>query len=134
MPVPESVVEEVVRDFSDQMKEPHFTQAAVGHFVESQPELARFLSIRASRIGGTQGVISAAFHGELMGECLRRHEHRELPQVSFSDLDRASKGDPITTFAAREPALSSYVASNVDDDALRLELSRIGLALSLVLS
>lgn len=134
MPVPEAVVEEVVRDISERMKEPHFTQAAVGHFVESQPELARFLSIRANRIGGAQGVVSVAFHGELICECLRRHEGSELPQVSFNGLDRASQGDPIATFAAEEPALSSYVASNVEDDALRLELCRIGLALSLARS
>lgn len=132
MPVPESVVEAVVREFSDSMKDPQFTQVTVGHFVESQPELARFLSVKSARIGGAQGVLEAAFHAELLGECLRRSLKRTLPAVSLRALDRASQGDPQATLSKREPALASYIASNIEHDALRLELCRLGLALSLV--
>ena len=133
MPVPESVVEAVVLETSERMKEPHFTQVAVGHFVESQPEMARFLSVKSARIGGAQGVLEAAFHAELLCECLRRSLKRELPTVSLRVLDRASQGDTVATFSAREPALASYIASNIAQEALRLELCRIGLALALAL-
>lgn len=115
------------------MKEPQFAQVAVGHFVESQPEMARFLSVRSARIGGAQGVLEVAFHGELLCECLRRSLKRELPSVSLRVLDRASQGDTVATFTSREPALASYVASNIEQESLRLELCRIGLALSLAL-
>jgi hypothetical protein len=132
MPVPESVVASVVADTSTRMKDPQFTQIAVGHFVETQGEIARFLSARAARIGGAQGVLEAAFHAELLCECLRRHSGRtSLRAVDLRTLDHATKGDPVAAFSAREPALASYVASNVEAEVLRGELCRIGLALVL---
>ena len=50
MAIEEAVVAEVVRETSERMKDPLFSQLAVGHFVESQPELAGYLSARAPRI------------------------------------------------------------------------------------
>lgn len=129
----ESMVAEVVALTSERMREPSFSQLAVGNFVEEQPEIARFLSARAGRIGGAQGVLEVAFHAELLCECLRRSLGRELPQVNLRTLDRASRDDPAATFSAREPALASLVASNVESESVRAELCRIGLALLLAL-
>ena len=131
MAVSESVVSSVVSETSERMRDPQFTQVAVGHFVETQPEIARFLSARSRSIGGAQGVLEAAFHAELMCECLRRQSHGDVPAVDLRTLDRASQGDVVTVFSEREPALASYVASNVETQLLRRELCRIGLALVL---
>ncbi|MET0343917.1 MAG: hypothetical protein ABW252_23080 [Polyangiales bacterium] len=133
MPVPESVVASVVQDTSERMRDPEFTQLTVGHFVESQPELARYLSARAGRIGGAQGVLEAAFHAERLSECLHRHAGKPPRVVDLRTLDRASKGDPVAAFTEREPALASYVASNVDGEPLRREICRLALALALTL-
>ena len=133
MAVPESVVTSVVTETSERMRDPQFTQLTVGHFVEMQPELARFLSARSRSIGGAQGVLEAAFHAELMCECLRRSRGADVPAVDLRTLDRASQGDPVAVFTVREPALASYVASNIEAQALRRELCRIGLALVLAL-
>ena len=130
MAVLEALVAQVVQDISERMKDPKFTQIAVGHFVESQPQLAQYLSGRSGRIGGSQGVLELAFHAELLSECLRKSLGRELPRVDFKALDLASQGDPVARFSTREPALASYVASNIDDERLRVELCRIGLALA----
>lgn len=134
MPVLEDVVASVVNDTSARMSDPQFAQIAVGHFAQAQPHLASYVSGRASRIGGAQGVLEVAFHAELLCECLRKVRGKELPAVPLRFLERAAKGDPVAEFAATEPALSSYVASNVDNDVVRLELCRIGLALVLALN
>lgn len=134
MPVPESVVESVVGETSTKMGDPQFAQVAVGHFVQSQPELASYLSSRGPRIGGAQGVLEVAFHAELLSECLRQaHQREDLPRVPFRLLERASKGDALVELTAAEPALASYVASNVEHELVRVELCRIGLALVLAL-
>ncbi len=132
MAVPESVVEQVVTDVSSQMQDPNFVQLSVGVFVEAQPQISRFLSAKAARLGGAQSLVHLVFHAQVLLECMRRHTGHELPEVSFIQLDQASQErDFKLAFAAREPHLASYVASNVDDDALKNELCRIGLALGL---
>jgi len=131
MAIPESLVADVVRETSKRMKDPRFTQIAVGHFVESQPQLAHYLSIKSTRIGGAQGVMVLAFHAEFLCECLRTKLGRDLPSVEFKLLDLASQGDPVARFTTREPALANYVASNLDDAIQRTELCRIGLALAM---
>jgi hypothetical protein len=130
MAVLESVVASVVSDTSQRMSDPQFAQVAVGNFVQTQPELASYLSSRSSRIGGAQGVLEVAFHAELLSECLRQAHRREaLPRVPFRMLERAATGDAMVDFSAAEPALASYVASNVERELIRVELCRIGLAL-----
>jgi len=133
MPVLEDVVASVVHDTSLRMSDPAFAQVAVGHFVQSQPALASYVSGRASRIGGAQGVLEVAFHAELICECLRQLRGKELPGVPLRYLERAAKGDAVADFSAAEPALASYIASNVEHEPVRLELCRIGLALVLAL-
>lgn len=129
MPIAEAVVEEIVSVVSERMKDPQYTQLAVGSFVEGQPELARYLSAKGARIGGAQAVVELAFHAELLCECLRRELGSELPVISLRKLDVASQGDASARLSELEPALASYVASNLEDDKLKLELCRIGLAL-----
>jgi len=133
MPVPETLVASVVADTSRRMSDPQFAQVAVGHFAQAQADLASYLSSRASRIGGAQGVLEVVFHAELLCECLRQHHGKELPRVPLRLLERAAKGDAVAEFAAAEPALASYVASNVDGEPVRVELCRVGLALKLAL-
>jgi hypothetical protein len=129
VPIAEAEVEKLVSEVSERMKDPQYTQLAVGSFVESQPELARYLSAKGARIGGAQSVVELAFHAELLCECLRRDLASELPVISLRKLDVASQGDTTGRLTELEPALASYIASNLDDEKLKLELSRICLAL-----
>lgn len=128
MAVPEALVARVVGEVSRQLSDPQYTQLAVGRFVESQPQVSRFLSARASTIGG-EAVIVAAFHAELVSECLRRHWARsELPLIGFAELDAAAV-DSVERLAAQEPALANYLATNVEGDPLREVLALVALAL-----
>lgn len=128
MAVPEALVARVVAEVSRQLADPRYTQLAVGRFVESQPQVSQFLSARASKIGG-EAVIVAAFHAEVVSECLRRHTARsELPPVGFAELDAAAT-DAATRLAAEEPALANYLATNVEGEELRGVLALVTLAL-----
>jgi hypothetical protein len=133
MAVLEAVVSAVVSQTSERMKDPSFAQLHVGSFVEGQPHMSRFLSAKAARLGGAEALIQLAFHGQVLLECLQQQAKRAMPVVDFPLLDRASQGDFVAAFAAREPALASYVASNMEDANLRSELCRIGLALAMAL-
>ncbi len=128
MAVPEALVARIVTEVSRRLADPQYTQLAVGRFVESQPHISQFLSARASKIGG-EAVIVAAFHAEVVSECLRRHAGRsELPPLGFADLDAAA-ADATERLAAEEPALANYLATNVDGDELRQVLVLVALAL-----
>ena len=130
MPISEAVVAEVVARVSESMKDPSYAQLAVGGFVQAQPHISQYLSAKAARIGGAQSVVHIVFHAEVMAECFRHGQDKHVDDVvvEYRSLDRASRGDVMAEFQKREPALSSYVASNVDEEPLRLELCRIGLA------
>ena len=129
MAVSEALVEQVVRETSQRMQDAQYAQLAIGHFAEQQPRVVQYLAAIAARLGGEEGVVQLAFHAELLCECLRRSSTRALPVVEWEALDVASREDPVAVFARREPALASYVASNLEAPAWRLELCRIGIAL-----
>lgn len=129
MAVSEELVEQVVRETSERLSDANYAQVAIGHFAEEQPRVVQYLAAIAGRLGGEEGVVQLAFHAETLCECLRRSLGRPLALVEWEALDAASREEPTATFSRREPALASYVASNMETPALRLELCRIGVAL-----
>lgn len=132
MPILEANVADVVARVSERMKDPNYAQLAIGSFVQAQPHISQYLSAKAGRIGGAQSVVHIVFHAEVLAECWRVQDKVvDDVVVEYRQLDLASQGDVTARFTEREPALASYVASNVDDPILRLEICRIGLALSL---
>lgn len=130
--VPEALVEAVVREVSERLADPAYAQVAVGSFVAAQPHVARFLSARGTALGG-EGVVHAAFHGELLREALERHLGSTPRVASFRDLDATAGADAMKRFSSSQPALASYLASNVEDEALRELLAHVGLAITRLL-
>jgi hypothetical protein len=110
------------------MGDPSYPQLAVGNFVQNHPDVSRFVTAQADNLGGGEAVIHVVFHAEVLAECFRRHGKADLVAVDFAALDRASTEDPMSEFDRVQPALASYVASNVDSPALRGILAHIGLA------
>jgi|GEM_PF-1719455 len=134
MAVSEAMVAQVVAEISERMKDPNFVQLSVGSFVEEQPHISRFLSAKAGRLGGAQVLMELVFHAEVLRECLSRGAAgRDVPEVDFRLLDRASQGDFQQAFSKREPHLANYVASNLEQDVQRGELCRVGLSLCMAL-
>lgn len=129
MSVPESTVEAVVREVSERMSDPSYGQLAVGTFVAAQPQVARFLSAAGAKLGADV-VVHAAFHAEVMRECLERHLGAPPRTASFRDLDDAAGDDAAGRFGKKEPALASYLALNVDEEVLCGLFAHVGLTLS----
>ena len=129
MPVPEAAVEKVVKSVSKKMRDPSYAQVAVGSFVEAQPDLTQFVTAQSDDLGGTDAVVMAIFHAEVLAECFRAHTKRELRAVGFPDLDQVATKDPLAKLGEEEPALASYVASNIDGDKPRAILAHVALAL-----
>jgi hypothetical protein len=127
--VPESVVEKVVKSVSSRLSDPNYAQVAVGTFVEAFPDVSRFISAHADELGGGEAMIHVVFHAQVLAEAFETHRKRVAKEIGFVDLDRAAAAEPEEAFAAAEPALASYVASNIDEPIVRRLLSHIGLAL-----
>ncbi|MEO0321933.1 MAG: hypothetical protein AAF447_03180 [Myxococcota bacterium] len=128
--IPEAVVERVVAEISRRLEDPSYAQVAVGQLVESQPFVSRYLSARTDALGSGEAVIHAAFHLDTMAACFRAQLGLEvLEPLSFADLDAASGDDVAERFAAAQPALAAYVATNTEGEALRATLALVGLAM-----
>ncbi len=128
--VPEAVVEKVVQSVSKRLSDPNYAQVAVGTFVQTFPDVSRFITAHADDLGGGEAVIHVVFHAQVLAEVFETHRKRAPNEIGFGELDQAARGDVEKSFAKAEPALSSYVASNVDDAAVRKLLAHIGLALA----
>ena len=130
--IPEELVAQVVSDISARMADPQFVQIAVGRFVQAQPAISQFLSARASAFGG-EAVIHAAFHSDIVSECDRRQLGRDvLPEVGFPDLDRVAADPSMPQLALDQPAIASYLASNVEGEPLREVIALVARALAAV--
>ena len=75
------LVASVVAETSERMKDPAYTQMAVGAFVEEQKHVSQYLSSRSARLGGANGVITLVFHAQILSECLRTERKAEVPLV-----------------------------------------------------
>jgi hypothetical protein len=128
MRIPEETVEAVVSDVSKKMASPSYAQVAVGSFVQTQPNVSRYISAHSDDLGGGEAVIHLVFHAEVLAECFRRELGRAIGALDFSDLDAAHHTDPLAELGRRQPAIASYVASNLDDDGSRKLLAHVALA------
>jgi hypothetical protein len=129
MPVPEELVAKVVSEVSDRMAQPSYAQVAIGTFAEAHPDVSRYVTAHSEEIGGGEAVIHTVFHAQVIAECLDRHRGRATSPVSFGDLDATAVADSMGALAKKEPALASYLASNVDSGLIRELIAHICLAL-----
>ena len=137
--IDEPLVQQVVLDISSRMKDPNYTQVAVGDFVQSQPHLAQYLSAKLRSVADGEAVMVAAFHGSLLRECFRRALGTpELRVIDFPSLDRvatrvsaegASDAPAEGLLANENKALADYLTSNVDEAEIRESLALVALAL-----
>jgi len=129
MPVPEELVAEVVSAVSERLADPNYAQIAVGTFAQAHPDVSRYVTAHTEELGGGEAVIHTVFHAQLLAECFDRHRGRATPPIGFAELDATSTGDAMEAFAKKQPALASYLASNVDSGQIRELVAHIGLAL-----
>jgi hypothetical protein len=130
MPIPETLVAEVVSEVSQRMSDPSYAQVAIGGFVQAHPDVSRFITAHLDELGGGEAVMYSVFHAEVMHECFRRHTKADLPSIRFPDLDAAATPDDVALLRALQPALADYLASNVETEPMRKLLSLVALAMT----
>lgn len=130
--IEESLVESIVQETLSQLdSDPQFSQLAVAHFVEEQPDLVRYLTARL-RNDDQDTIVESVFHAELIASCLRASaDVQSLPPISFDALDQASQGldDFHAQLATMAKPLADYLFTNLERDDLRQTVSLIALAM-----
>jgi len=129
MPIPEETVQSVVSDVSTRLQDPNYTQVALGTLIQAHPDVGRFLSAQTEKLGGGEQVVHAAFHAQLLVDCVTREAGAEPAPITFAKLDEVSGADARGRLTEKEPALASYIASNVDEEPVREVLALIALAM-----
>jgi hypothetical protein len=124
------VVQEVVAEASTKMSDPNYSAVAVGGFVQSQNPAAQFVTAHESELGSADAIVSVIFHAALLAQCFQRAGGRTIRTMSYEDLDTAAgAGDPLKTLAQRQPALSDFIVSNVENKDAQHLLALLALAM-----
>jgi hypothetical protein len=130
MAVPEETVAQVVGEVSGQMSDPQYGQLALGDLIQRNPDLARYVSAKADKLGGEEQVVQTLFHAHVLSECVRAHRGSHPPPVGFAELDAVFEHDSLSALQRREAGLADYIRSNVEGEVPQQTLALIGLALS----
>ncbi|MCA9534787.1 MAG: hypothetical protein KC593_13940 [Myxococcales bacterium] len=128
MMISEQQVAAVVAAVSAQLTDPAFGQVSIGGFVETQPDAARFLTLAVGRKVGAEEAMQAVFHATVMESCFQ-DAFGGASVVTFAGLDAVGEhpGDALTE---EQPALASYLATNVPVPAVRDALARVAVCWS----
>src|SRR3954468_18973562 len=62
----------VVTEASQKMSDPNYSAVLVGGFVQSQTQVAQFISAHDGELGGAEGIVNVIFHCALFSQCFQR--------------------------------------------------------------
>jgi hypothetical protein len=127
--IDEKVVKEVVAEASAKMADPNYSAVAVGGFVQSQNPAAQFVTAHEPELGNAEAIVGVIFHAALLAQCFQRACGRTIRSMSFEDLDMVAAGDAMRTLAQRQPALSDFIVSNVENEVAQRLLALLALAM-----
>ncbi|MCC6750210.1 MAG: hypothetical protein IT371_21260 [Deltaproteobacteria bacterium] len=113
MKVPESSLVEVVTEASSRMSDPSYANGQVERVMRAQPAIAQYVVAHQKELA-VDGVVTVLFHTCLILDSVVKATGRRPTRVSYNDLDAAAQmvGN-VEHLAKDEPALASYIASNV---------------------
>jgi hypothetical protein len=128
--IDDKVVQAVVAEASAKMSDPNYSAVAVGGFVQSQNPAAQFVTAHEAELGSAEAIVGVIFHASILAQCFQRAGGRALRTMSYEDLDSAaSAGDALGTLAKRQPALSDFIVSNVENADAQKVLALLALAM-----
>jgi len=118
----------VVSEASQKMSDPNYSAVLVGGFVQSQTQVAQFISAHDQELGGAEAIVNVIFHCALVAQCFQRNGGR-VRTLSYEDLDGAATGEPLARLAAAQPPLHEFIEANIESvDAQKL-VAMIALAI-----
>ncbi len=129
MKIDDKIVQAVVAEASTKMSDPNYSAVAVGGFVQTQPPAAQFVTAHEPELGSAEAIVGVIFHAALLAQCFQRANNRSIRTMSYEDLDTVASGDPLEALSRRQPALSDFIVSNVDQPAAKKLLALLALAM-----
>jgi hypothetical protein len=118
----------VVTEASKKMSDANYSAVMVGGFVQSQTPVSQFLSAHTDDLGGAEAIINVIFHCALIATAFERNRGR-LRELSYEDLDSASRGEPLPRLAKAQPAVHDFIQANVEHPESAKLVALIALAI-----
>lgn len=112
MPISNAHVERVVADVSSGASDPNHVAMVVGEMMRRQPAIGHYVQGHSRELS-LEGSVIVLLHAAVLLRCVEVERGRTLRVLDFRALDAATR---VPGALAEEPALASYVDSNVTSD------------------
>ena len=112
MPISSKAVERVVEDISSGASDPNHVASLVGELMRAQPAVGHYVQGHARELT-VEGTVVVLLHAAVVVRCIEASRKQMLRRLDFRMLDLAASQPGAL---ALEPALASYVDSNVTAD------------------
>ena len=118
----------VVTEASQKMGDPNYASVLVGGFVQTQTQVAQFISAHERELGGADAIVSVIFHIALVAQCFQRNGGR-IRSLSYEDLDNAARGEPLPRLEKAQLPLHEFIKANIENEEAQKLVAMIALAI-----
>lgn len=118
----------VVTEASQKMSDPNYSAVLVGGFVQTQTQVAQFISAHDQELGGAEQIVNVIFHCALVAQCYQRNGGK-VRTLSYEDLDGAARGEPLVRLEAAQLPLHEFILANVENVEAQKLVAMIALAI-----
>jgi hypothetical protein len=105
-------VERVVSDISSGAADPNHVATVVGGLMQRQGAIGHYVQGHARELS-LEGTVMLLLHAAVLIRCVETAMGRDIPRLDFRALDRAARAENVEHIFVMQPALASYVDSNV---------------------
>jgi hypothetical protein len=118
----------VVQEAGQKMGDPNYASVLVGGFVQTQTQVAQFISAHERELGGADAIVSVIFHCALVAQCFQRNGGR-VRMLSYEDLDGAARGEPLPRLEKAQLPLHEFIKANIENEEAQKLVAMIALAI-----
>jgi len=118
----------VVTEASQKMGDPNYASVLVGGFVQTQTQVAQFISAHERELGGADAIVSVIFHIALVAQCFQRNGGK-VRTLSYEDLDNAARGEPLPRLEKAQLPLHEFIKANIENEDAQKLVAMIALAI-----
>ncbi len=118
----------VVTEASQKMGDPNYASVLVGGFVQTQTQVAQFISAHERELGGADAIVSVIFHIALVAQCFQRNGGK-IRALSYEDLDNAARGEPLPRLEKAQLPLHEFIMANIENEDAQKLVAMIALAI-----
>ncbi len=112
-------VESVVAEVSAGASDPNQLATVVGGLMQRQGAIGHYVQGHSRELS-LEGTVMLLLHTAVLVRCVEVASGRDVPRLDFRALDRAAQAPDVEHIFEAQPALASYVDSNIvaDDPTL----------------